>query len=74
MFADTYHKTRAAALAEVQHRRDLARAEQFITRIEKSPYGGYRVRSVPAEFVLDHLADSNVLSSGYLSSRTKLFA
>jgi hypothetical protein len=73
MFADSYHKTHSAALDEVQRRRDLARTEQLITRIEKSPYGGYRVRSVPAEFILDHFADSSMLIGGSLMPRTKAF-
>ncbi len=71
MFADTFHKTLSAAMAEVKRRRAQGRAELLITRIEESPYGGFRVRSFPAEFMIDDLADR---TSGIKNHRTKLFA
>ena len=40
-------------------------AEQLITRIEPSPYGGYRVRSVPAEFMIDSMVDMGISSPGH---------
>ena len=41
------------AHAEAQRRRKEFAGDEFITRIEKDPYGeGYRVRSIPAEFVI----------------------
>jgi hypothetical protein len=57
MFADTFYRSLREAMAETQRRRSEAQSEQLITRVEQSPYGGYRVRSIPAEFVLDHMAD-----------------
>ena len=73
MFADSFHPNLSSAIAEMQRRRKEADTEQLITRIEESPYGGFRVRSVPAEFVVDHLADVGVMSPS-ASAWSKLVA
>ncbi len=50
------------AYAEAQRRRKEFAEDEFITRIEKNPYGdGYRIRSIPAEFVIgDELSMPNL--------------
>jgi hypothetical protein len=52
-FFETYHE----ALREAQ-RRKAASVDSMITRIEESPYGGYRVWSMPADVYVDLLSDN----------------
>jgi len=58
MIADTFHKTMAEAMDEVARRR--AQSKDLVTRIERSAYGGFRVRSMPADYYVDMLADGPV--------------
>lgn len=54
VFCDTFTE----AIAEIGRRKRDANADGMITRFEESPYGsGYRVYSVPADFVVDDLVD-----------------
>lgn len=73
MFADTFHDSLTDAIAEVQRRRKDAEAEQLITRIVESPYGGFRVRSIPAEFIIDQMADFGIVTAP-VASWSKLVA
>jgi hypothetical protein len=57
MFADTFHQHMADAMKEVSRRRSDPASRDLVTRVEESPYGGYRVRSVPADFFVDQIAD-----------------
>jgi hypothetical protein len=61
MFADSFCDTLTAAMAEVDRRRSQNRGEQMITRIEDSPYGGFRVRSFPAEFIVDSVSEPGAI-------------
>jgi hypothetical protein len=69
MFADTFHDRIADAMAEAANRRADPRSSGMITRVETSAYGGYRVRSMPADFVVDQLADGPGMFSGGLRGR-----
>ena len=69
MFADTFHDTKAAAMKEVARRRADPASRDLVTRVEDSPYGGYRVRSMPADFYVDQLADGPGIFSGGRSHR-----
>jgi hypothetical protein len=62
MFADTYHESIEDALAETARRRSDPTGREFVTKIEPSSYGGYRVRSLPADFFIDQLADGPTTS------------
>ncbi len=57
MFADTFHDNKADAMKEVARRRGDPAARDLVTRVQESPYGGYRVRSMPADFYVDQIAD-----------------
>jgi hypothetical protein len=57
MFADTFHDHLADAMKEAARRRADPAARELVTRVDDSPYGGYRVRSVPADFYVDQIAD-----------------
>jgi hypothetical protein len=57
MFADTFHERLLEAMNEASRRRADPEGKGFVTRVERSPYGGYRVRSLPAEFYVDQIAD-----------------
>ncbi len=61
------------ALAEL-HRRKSA-ADGVITRLEESPYGGYRVYSTPVELLVDDLIDpiQPQVPGGGLSSRKAIY-
>ena len=53
-----YVKTELEAIAESRRRRD--REDGMITTWEQSPYGGYRVYSVPVDMVVDELIKPTV--------------
>lgn len=55
--SDTFHATMAEAMEEASRRRANPVFKDFLTRVEPSPYGGFRVRSFPAELFVDQLAD-----------------
>lgn len=54
---DVFCGTLGEAMAEIGRRKRGANADGMITRFEESPYGGYRVYSVPADFAVDELVD-----------------
>lgn len=67
MFPDSFHKTMEEALEEVERRRADPQGHELVTRISRSPYGGFRVRSMPADYYVDILADGPIptpISSG----------
>ena len=53
MIADSYHETWSEAEEERRRRRADPGLTRTITRILKSPYGGYRVRSTPVELDIE---------------------
>lgn len=55
--ADAYFDDLKDALDEARERRASHRGEGMITRVDESPYGGYRVHSIPADFIVDLMAD-----------------
>lgn len=57
LLPDAYCDTIDDVFAEIRRRKALPGAETAITRFEESPYGGYRVYSVDAEFVVDELVN-----------------
>ena len=54
---DVYCKTLDEAIKESARRKRDAKVAGVITRFEKSPYGGYRVYSLPADTLVDDLVD-----------------
>jgi hypothetical protein len=61
MFPDSFHKTMQEAMEEVARRRADPQGKEIVTRIQSSPYGGFRVRSLPADLYVDMLADGQLL-------------
>ena len=61
VFFETYHE----ALREAQ-RRKTTLVDPMITRIEESPYGGYRVWSMPTDVYVDLLSENLPTRSGKL--------
>ena len=57
MFQDAYFRDLQEALEEVRRRRTSPEGSELITKLEESPYEGYRVRSVPADFMIDLMVD-----------------
>jgi len=55
-FADTFHDSMEDAFRDAQVRK--MGAEPVIVTVEPSPYGGWRVRSLPAEFAVDMMSDT----------------
>ncbi len=53
----SFHTTLSAALRESARRRSFPDSAEMIVRVEPSPYGGYRVSAMPADFYVDQLAD-----------------
>lgn len=51
-----YFRTKAQALEEIKRRRKTHGGE-MITRCEETPYGEYRVYSIPADIFVDDLTD-----------------
>ena len=56
LYRDSYHDSLDDAVREAHSRK--AAGEPIITKVEESPYGGWRVRSISAEFAIDFMADS----------------
>lgn len=61
LFMDSFHDSMEEAVKEA-HIRKLA-GEPSITTVEPSPYGGWRVRSVSADFAVDMMADTFALGT-----------
>lgn len=55
--SQAYFDTEEEALEEVRRRRSDIRDDALLTRCERTGYGTWRVVSVPAEFVVDTIAD-----------------
>lgn len=64
MIADSYAQTREEADEEVRRRRRDPAFAGYITKVETSPYGGFRVRSVSAEWIVDGLIDGPAVMPG----------
>lgn len=58
--ADTFHSSMVEAMAEAARRRANPAFKEFVTKIEPSRYGGYRVRSYSIDLFIDQLADGPV--------------
>ena len=54
---DVFCNTFDEAVAEIGRRKRDADADGVVTSFEESPYGGYRVYSVPADDIVDNLVD-----------------
>ena len=59
--ADAYFDDLKDALDEAHERRAIYKTEGVITHVQESPYGGYRVRSIPADFIIDLMVDGVLL-------------
>ncbi len=57
MFADAYFDSLDEALDELHQRRSDPASQGILSRMEKSPYGGYRVWSITAEMYAEMLVD-----------------
>lgn len=66
MFADTFHDRLSDAMTEAARRRADPSARDLVTQVGESPYGGYRVRSMPADFYVDQIADGPGIFGGTL--------
>ena len=60
MLQDVYYDKLKDALEESRHRRSSPVGKGMITHVGESPYGGYRVTSMPAEFYVDLLVDGMI--------------
>jgi hypothetical protein len=56
LFTDAYHSSIDDALRDA-HRRKQG-VEPAIVTVEPSPYGGWRVRCLPADFAVDMMAEA----------------
>ena len=71
---DSYHDTRQEAFEEASRRKTSPPAPDAVTRIDESPYGGYRVYTVSLSLAMEvftDMAESGVLpepSSGRKSA------
>ncbi len=59
---DTFHATMSEALAEAARRKADASAKDMLIRVEPSNYGGFRVRSIPADLYIDQMTDGPFFS------------
>lgn len=55
--SDTFHATMTEAMEEATRRRANPAFKDFLTQVEPSSYGGFRVRSFPVDMVIDQLAE-----------------
>ena len=56
-------------MKEASLRRTNPADHELVTKVEESPYGGYRVRSIPADFYVDQIADGPNTMGGWMSRR-----
>lgn len=64
LIADSYHDTMQEALQEASRRKASPVAPDAVTRIDESPYGGYRVYTVSLSLAMEvfsDMAESGVL-------------
>jgi hypothetical protein len=66
LFADTVHESMDEAIREAQARKNCS--EPVLVSIDPSPYGGWRVRSIPAEIAIDLMIETGGLAGIGLSS------
>ena len=64
MIVDSYTQTREEADEEVRRRRQDPAFTGYITKVEDSPYGGFRVHSVSAEWIVDGLVNGPAVLPG----------
>ena len=55
--SEAYYDTQEEAFEEVRRRRAAVSDDAMLIRCERTGYGNWRVVSVPAEFVVDSVAD-----------------
>lgn len=55
--ATAYFDSREEALQEVRRRKAEPNDDNILVRYERTGYGNWRVYSVPADFVVDSIAD-----------------
>ena len=60
--AVSYFESRNEALAEVQRRNRDMRKGGYITTMGSSGYGGFKVTSMPADILIDQVADGIAIS------------
>lgn len=68
--ADAYFESQRDAVAEACSRRQKAESVDLLTRVMPSPFGGFVVRSMPADFYAELIADGlplEMLGSNLLS-------
>ncbi len=64
LIADSHHDTRQEAFEEASRRKASPVAPDAVTRIDESPYGGYRVYTVSLSLAMEvfsDMAESGVL-------------
>ena len=64
MIVDSYARTREEADEEARRRRQDPAFAEYVTKIEPSPYGGFRVHSVSVEWIVDGLIDGPAVMPG----------
>ena len=57
LIADSYHDTRQEAFEEASRRKASPVAPDAVTRIDESPYGGYRVYTVSFSLAMEVFTD-----------------
>lgn len=57
LIADSYHDTRQEAFEEASRRKASPVAPDAVTRIDESPYGGFRVYTVSLRVAMEVFAD-----------------
>lgn len=57
LIADSHHDTRQEALEEASRRKTSPVAPDAVTRVDESPYGGYRVYTVSLSLAMEIFTD-----------------
>ncbi|MDE2975822.1 MAG: hypothetical protein OXU64_14050 [Gemmatimonadota bacterium] len=57
LIADSHHDTRQEALEEASRRKASPVAPDAVTRVDESPYGGYRVYTVSLSLAMEVFTD-----------------
>lgn len=74
MIADAFFRKFAEAMSEAGRRRASSEHIGYITHVDRSPYGGYRVRSLPAEFLVDEMLEGPLSGSLLRDRRARMRA
>jgi hypothetical protein len=61
MLTETFFDNQRQALEEASRVRATAKDGEVIVRIDKSPYGGYRLRIIPTDVLADMLDSGTLL-------------